>query len=201
MREVTEKVYTIDELSEKAREKAYYKWLEFNDYAWSSDNEKTLKEFANTFDITIANWEYDTCRHHVRFSVNNDFLEEMQGQRLATYIHNNFYDNIIKGKYYSTKGIYVDGKYNYVHRYSKIIIEKYNCSLTGYYIDNEILAPVFEFLEKPNKHTTFESLMEECLDRWGETCVSDFESCTSMEYFIEQSKDNKWEYYIDGRQY
>jgi hypothetical protein len=38
MKEITITAYEVTELSDKAKEKAYYKWLEGHDYPWSTMN-------------------------------------------------------------------------------------------------------------------------------------------------------------------
>jgi hypothetical protein len=118
------------------------------------------------------------------------------------YIWNNYSDYIFKGKYYSTKGYYDEKQqYHYKYRHSNIILEKENCPLTGYYIDNEILQPLWDFLDKPNKNTTFHDLMEECLNNWISACNKDYENYYSMENFLEESKANEYEYLESGKQF
>ena len=53
-------VYTIGELSEKARDKAHSEYLSCGDY---SDNISTIKSFCDLFDIDLKNWSVDTCSY------------------------------------------------------------------------------------------------------------------------------------------
>jgi hypothetical protein len=193
------KVYTVDELSESAKEKAYYKWHENHEYFWASDNEKTLKAFEEVFPVSVTSWEYDTCTYHVRFEFEDDLLlgyeseidmAELSGLRLAKYLYNNYEHTLFKGKFY-----FKNGK----SRHSKLLFEKNNCNLTGYYMDCEIMQPIYDFLKNPCEHTTFTDLMKECLDNWGAMCVKDFDCSLSMEAFIESSEANDYEFYEDGR--
>ena len=87
----------------------------------------------------------------------------------------------------------INGKYTYKHRYSKIIKDTC-CVLTGYYIDDDILEPIYDFLKKPSKHVTFADLMRDCLQFWVIACNKDYEACTSMEYFAELCEANGYEF-------
>lgn len=190
-------VYSIDELSENAREKAYYSWLRDFDYPWADDNRATLDKFENIFPIKVKNWEYG-YRKYINFEMTcDDEIAELSGIRLLKYIYNNYYDFLYKGRYYSIRHCDENGKYSFKYKYSKVIKDN-SCPLTGYYMDDEILEPIYKFLKNPSPSITFENLMYKCLDNWLYACDKDYEYCTSMEYFIEESRDNGWEYFEDG---
>ena len=53
-------VFTIGELSEKARDKAHSEYLSCGDY---SDNIDTIKSFCDLFDVTIFAWSVDSCSY------------------------------------------------------------------------------------------------------------------------------------------
>mgnify|MGYP003591033743 CR=1 FL=1 len=53
-------VYTIGELSEKARDKAHSDYLSCGDY---SDNIDTIKSFCDLFDIDLQNCSIDSCSY------------------------------------------------------------------------------------------------------------------------------------------
>ena len=200
MREVTMKVYSVEELSEKALCRAYDNWSINSDYPWGNENEKSTVEFEKVFPIQVYSWEYGGGYDYVRFNMTcEEEVEELEGFRLAKYIWNNYRLDIYKGKYYS-KGKYVDGKYSYVSRHSKIKLEK-DCPLTGYYLDYDILEPIWDFLDSPRPNVTFKDLMEECLDKWINACEGDCDSYYSKDNFIETAKDNEWEFYEDGSMY
>lgn len=198
MRDVTVTVYKVSELEDGALDSAYYNWLEGHDYHWSGDNEKTLRAFENIFPITVNNWEYDSCSHHVRFEFDDEEIEELEGFRLARYIWNNYYHMLYKGRYYSTAMTWIDGKCYYKHRYSKVIMDS-GAVLTGYFMDDEILKPVYDFLKKPKRGVTFADLMDDCLVAWGQACSNDYDHCTSQDYFVEESDNNGYEYDNQGR--
>ncbi len=197
MREVIMKVYSVEELSERALDRAYYDWYFDSVYPWSEENEKTLLEFERVFPVKVTDWRYGGGCKYVRFHMTcEDEMAELEGFRLAKYIWNNYRHSIYKGKYYS-KGKYVGGKYQYVSRHSKIILEK-DCPLTGYYLDYDILKPIWDFLDGPRPNITFKDLMKECLEKWVKACEDDYNNYYSLDNFIEIANVNGWEFYEDG---
>jgi len=200
MREVTMKVYSVEELSERALERAYYDWCSNSDYPWGEENKKTLLEFERIFPVKVTDWEYGGGYKYVKFHMTcENEVAELEGFRLAKYIWNNYKNYIYEGKYYS-KGKYVDGKYQYVSRRSKINLEK-SCPLTGYYLDYDILKPIWGFLDSPRPNITFRDLMEECLEKWVKACEDDYNDYYSIDNFIEIAKVNEWEFYEDGSRF
>lgn len=197
MREVTMKVYSVEELSEKALGKAYYDWCTNSDYPWGIENEETMREFERVFPVEVTEWEYGGGYKYVKFHMTcDDGVADLEGFRLAKYIWNNYRTDLYNGKYYS-RGGYVDENYQYVSRRSKIILEK-DYPLTGYYLDYDILKPIWDFLDNPKPNVTFKDLMEECLERWINACSNDYDSYYSIDNFIEIAKDNNYEFYEDG---
>lgn len=211
MREKTIKVYKVSELEGRALDRAYHDWLGSSDYPWSGDNEATLKAFEEIFPVDIKNWEYDTTSYHVQFDlICEEEVAELKGVRLMKYMANNYFEYVFKGKYYSLwskkdvnphykpNGHAPKGKLKSKH--SKELYE-FTCSLTGYYIDMDILQPIHDCIKGLYIDTgyTFEDIMQECLDNWGKACRDDFEGYTSMESFIEHSDMNDWEYDESGR--
>lgn len=208
--------YEITELSDKAQEKAFYKWLERHDYFSASENEASLKKFAESFPAKINNWSYGGQGSFISWSfTGDDDVEELHGQRLATYLWNNFRSDIYKGKYREsfrrTKRIFhpmVSQKectdrqtketYYWTVVCSRMFTETYNCPLTGYYIDNSLMRHIWEFMEKPDNRN-FYDLMNDCLNEWVSDCEKDYEYCTSMEYFIEECQANEWMFDEHGR--
>lgn len=195
MREMSINVYKASELEEKALEKAYYDWLDTGiAYSWTEDNKNTLDEFEKLFPVKIKKWEYDTTSGHVSFEfTESDDIEELTGQRLATYIWNNYRYGLFTPKIYWSNKL---GSFK--KRTSKIKLQT-DCVLTGYCIDDDILDPVYKFLKKPCEHTNFYDLMRDCFQSWVNACSNDFEACTSQEYFIEHSDENGYEYDEHGR--
>lgn len=202
MRSIQVNVYNINELSEKAKQKAYLSWCSTIDYPWSNENENTLYAFENIFPIKVTHWEYDEARGYIKFRfTDDDTIANLSGIRLMKYLYNNYFNHLYKGRYYSlwrkkenSTGHKCPPKL--ISRYSKIILDNC-CPLTGYCVDDAILEPIYEFLKRPYD-ITFEGLMKKCLDSWITACVEDYAYCYSMEYFIEEALVNDYEYFKDG---
>lgn len=187
----TYQVYPVVELTEQAQSNAHYKWLEDFDYGWSSDNRSTLELFEKLFSINVHNWQYDSCSYNYSFLTSlSGEVEELCGQRLATYIDNNYSYKLFSAKIYWSKGYCKKRK-------SRIFIDN-SCTLTGYYMDDTILQPIYNFLQKPNPSTTFLNLIDECLTEFFKGCRDDRKYQESQENFIETSTANDWEYLQDG---
>lgn len=210
MKTKTINVYTFDELSEEAKQKAIDNYRNSGmDYFWGNDNEKTLNEFAGIFPITINNWQYGGCRGDINFHMTcDDEIIELKGIRLLKYLYNNYEHWLFKGKYYQSfccekeKDIkhhprlkneqLSNGKY-FQSYYSKLQKDTC-CVLTGYCIDDDILNPIYEFLKKPTDNINFEDLMQDCLDSWIKACSDDYEYQQSDEAISEHLEANEYEY-------
>jgi hypothetical protein len=198
-RQVCKTIYQYDELSDKAKEIARKWWidLESQDYAWVKENTDTLKAFENLFPVQVNDWEYGN-QTYVNFQCTCDEeIERLSGWRLAKYLWNNYGKDLFKGKYYSTYGSRIDGKHHYKSRHSKIILD-HSCVLTGYYMDDKILDPVYKFLESPDDSVTFYDLMNDCLQSWVHACEQDYEYALSDENAEEFIRANEYEFNEDG---
>jgi len=107
MRTVTRtyEVFPIEELNTAAQEKAYHNWLENGDYAWASENRETLEAFCDIFNVDCRFWEYDAYSHNFHYSTRHSGnIESLKGQRLATYITNNYWATLYPPKQYWKNG-------------------------------------------------------------------------------------------------
>lgn len=199
MKEVIVKTYQFSELSDDAKQHAY-EWMlnaGWGQNAYYNENINSLKEFADIFPIKLNGREWT----NFEFYANGD-IESLSGQRLANYIWNNYRYSLYKGKYYSTKmkpcpvtkehpaGL------TYKYRHSKIMLE-HSCVLTGFHMDDEILDPIYNFLDKPD-NTTFIELMQECIDAWQKAVKEDDEYAGSFENMSEHAEINEYDFTEDG---
>lgn len=188
MKTKTINLYEFSELSEDAKQTAINECrLDFN--PWESENKESLKEFCNIFPCSIG-------RHGLVY--NGEI--ELTGVRLATHIWNNYREQIYKPKQYWI----CDGRPNTVglnskHRDSKIFIIEDGCPLTGFWMDNEILKPIFEFLKKPSANTDFSDLISECYQAYNSAWDRDFEFQTSDEQTIETIESNGYTFTEYGK--
>lgn len=216
MKEITIQTFEITELSEKAQEKAYYRWLEGHEYFWGDENRKSLEEFAKIFPAKIRNWSYGDRGAGVYWDfTESDEIEQLSGWRLATYLWNNYRSTIYKPKYLKSFSKDARMKYHpmikqefnkrrngeeywWITIQSNWRVDTYNCPLTGYYIDNSLLDEIWKFMDKPDNRT-FKELLDDCFDQWVKDCEEDYEYSTSMEFFIEECSSQDWSFDENGR--
>lgn len=206
MRQETITILKFDELSYEAKQTAIENYRN-KDYelAWADENRQSMEEFSKIFPIKVTDWCYGIGGEGVtfRFEVDHDEVEELSGWRLAAKLWTNYKDDLFKGKYYSSSfrphpvtkehpaGI------TYTKRYSKIFLEN-SCVLTGYCMDDNILGPIYDFLDKPTNQT-FRDLLEDCFHEWIKACNADIEWQNSDEYISGNLVlANEYEFTEDG---
>jgi hypothetical protein len=198
MKTISVSLYSIDELTSKQKSQAYDQWLQGFENHYAKEFEDSLDAFCRIFPVSTNDWSYGSYgSDYMRFTFRDqDYpIEDLSGLRLRTYIINNYWHELYQGKFYSTPGKYVDGKYIYKKRHSKVIFEN-DCVMTGYGSDNYLLEPVYEFLKNPSDNVTFYGLMKKCLNNWVKECAEAVEYASSMESFEEEAKENN--YYFDS---
>lgn len=203
MKTIELKIYSFDELSEEAKEVAIENYRNNNtEVFWASENRDTMEKFAELFPIKVTHWEYGGRGEGVDFHFTaDDTIEELSGTRLATYIWNNYRNEIYKPKqYWICQGHHNAVGMNAKHRNSKIFLDRFGCPLTGYCMDDDIIAPLFDFMDKPTNQN-FKELLEDCFDEWIKACNTDIEWQNSDEYITEELVNNGYEFEEDGTKY
>ncbi len=198
MRQITQHIYEFDELSDEAKEKARKIFKDDHYfYGYHLDNETSLRAFYRMFDVDIKSWGYCHGRPNVQFHLSDLWYEynilDMTGIRLLKYIINNFYDDIT-----DPKPILKDGIAKC--RFSKISRSR-SCVLTGFYLDNVLLQPIYDFLAKPDENTTIYDLVKAGLDAWALACHEDVERCYSNENIRAHININTYEFFENGEMY
>ena len=101
MRTITKNLYSFSELSEQAKQTAIENFRnndsEFLSEFLYQEAHESVKAFHNIFSTKedLHSW-LDVRTGHI-----DDVILELSGQRLATYIWNNYGHKLFKGKYYS----------------------------------------------------------------------------------------------------
>lgn len=148
----------------------------------------------------------------VRYSHIDDTILELSGARLYKYIINNYGHELFKPAYIKTidRPVYwrqfickvrkdKDGK-EYTQIYSKNK-KTDSCTLTGVCYDDDILSPVYNFLKRPAKNTTFEDLIKE-IEHQISKCYESLEDwLNSDEYISEHLEINNYDFTEDGEMY
>lgn len=226
MKTITLQLYNFDELSEEVQkeiiERERWNIMEQCMDAYSSDYRASLEAFEELTNTKANNWQVDYCGYHVNISCVNEpiyenpiycdkdiYAESLCGKLLFRYINNNIIPQLTKGKYYSTSGKYVDGRYTCRHRRSRVILEyDGNCPLTGMCYDYYLLKPLIDYYDSWDKYpSTFslEDLIEQCYDHFFNCWHEEYRYWADDEDAIrEELHNNQYEdrlYYKDGKVY
>lgn len=199
MKEITVKLYQLEELNEDVQKKVIENWRN-DDYFDATDEERTLEVFKNITGIRVR-YEYDSYNGWINFTSDiDDDIIELSGIRLMKYVVNNFFDDIHKGKYFSTSRI-ENNKYVVKSRHSRIIFSR-DCPLTGVCFDIDILEPMYDVLDGKhvdNVNFTFNDMIEECLENWLKSAIAQYEYWLSEECIREEIEANGYYFTENGK--
>ena len=216
MRTETFTVYTVDELAPEALEKAHQNYTASGfEYAWLSEYHDSLKAFCDLFPVKLKDNSWSTWGYSytdLEF-MESDEIAELTGWRLATYIWTN-YRAIWRGRWFGSFSrpaedppIYhrklkrsthsVAGRERY-YEYHGLQLETQSCPFTGFCGDEDLLAPIWEFLRHPRNDVSFAQLMESCADSLTKSVTADMEAQESLEYFIDHAQANEYGFTADG---
>lgn len=205
MKTITTNIYLFHELSEKAQRKAWEK----SSFDFSDDHgdeyRATLEAFEKIFDIKVFRYDVGGMVFKPSFDyvTAGDATGAPSGDpiRLARFIWNNYADYITKGKYYSTRGQYINGKYTYKSRHSKVLTSFYDCPLTGVCMDYDILQPVIDCLHYKRFFNSYDELIYACLSEFFRAWDAEIEFNCSFEYFADAAGANDWYFTENGEFY
>lgn len=186
------KLFTIDELSPEAFEKAYQYWLDTVSYPWGDENRESLDKFCEEFNVKVKNYQYGWGNSYIKWELTcPPEIKYLSGIRLYKYLMNHHYDYIfVKPRKFISK--------NGCVRQSQVLFVEISCPFTGYYMDDVLLSPIYEFLQKPDKRTRYIDLIARALDKWVLECDADVEYFYSKEHFKEYVSDDNWLFFEDG---
>lgn len=160
MKTVAVKTFSLDELSDEAKERALEDWNRDDPYRWDREFRDTLKAFENEFGIEIVRWRYSP--HGYDFTLRTDDVDsdilELKGNRARAWFWNNhgavlleprktwWYRDRGTGKW--RKGLLCgSGEPNPVRK-SKVFFDRVydgTCPWTGYCLDCSALDPIAYF--------------------------------------------------------
>ena len=201
------KVYSFDELSETAQQQAIENArrtdnIQQCDFIYDEAHQ-TVKAFNDLFNVTEGRREWTDFSTG---QIDGDILN-LSGTRLATYLWNNYRNDLYKGKYYPVKSDtplrHKRVKSKTLHNgrtfnayYSAIQFEN-SCVLTGMCYDMDILDPIYKFIDKPDGRT-FEDLISECFSSLKYSLESEQDYHYSDEGVQEYLTANNYQFLKDG---
>jgi len=92
MRIININLYTFDELSGNAKEKALQELYFAAEYAWHDENRDTLKAIEKAFKLERFDWGYDVCGSWFCFEVPHD-LKQGMGKKAVNRLFDIYLDN------------------------------------------------------------------------------------------------------------
>ena len=170
-----------------------------------------MKDFADTFSLTIRDYSIGTCSYsYIRFDVDNGDIEELTGIRLYKYLYNKLTKEYCcpDSKYWKNKNgshITFINSYNPKlyekngkQRFSKVLLEKEDVftdwPLTGCWTDDFYHQAIVKFLKHPDTKTTYKELMDDAFGYFIKNCIKDEEYSYSEEYFKEYDAQESYFY-------
>lgn len=201
---ITKNIYKFSELSSEAKHNAIQKYRDSNpDLSWQDENMDSLKKFAEIFPIKLTKAFYGDRGEGVSYYFDCNYVENLCGQRLATFIWNNYSNEIYSQKYYkswsSNKKIIhkkvkskIQPSGNYWNVYKGLFIIEGDCILTGYYMDDVLLKEIYDFVRSPDNRN-FNDLLNHCFDNWISAGNADIEKQNSDEYIVDILIDEKFD--------
>lgn len=184
-------IYLYSELSDQAKEKVREWWLDIEDFSWiTKEARETLDKFCEIFPVEWERMDWENPYYSYWRIRTPEYAEELTGQRLATYIYNNYGQYIFKPKTYYRNG---------EKRYSRIQITD-DCVLTGVCYDMDILMPIYDFLDKPT-NIDFRTLLNDCIYSLCRSVIGEIEYHKSEEGIADIMEANEYEFTVDGNRY
>lgn len=205
MRTITTNLYTFNELSDEAKEKAIenYRYSDF-DFAWQRETIDTINAIAEGMNCKAKWYSYDGITYDVSFySRETEDIENLSGKRAWAYIWNNYlYPNREYKTYWKDKVIHCDGRKNW-KRKSKISFGFDNCPFTGYCADCCFIEAWREWqkLFRNNSALTVGDFIDLVANNLSKEWTSDNEYQNSDEGIAEILSINEYEFTEDGNRY
>jgi hypothetical protein len=191
METIEVKLYSFDELSDDAKQKAIEEYREGNyDFSWGDEWLESVKKGLDHFDVKLKDYSIDWnningCHTRLEFSQDDNYgdgIENLSYVRLWKYIN--------------AKYLKIWSKYG--KKYVNILDG--DCPFTGYCGDCDFLNPIREFIKKP-KDITFRELIEDCVYEALKGGCNDYEYQNSDEAIIESIEANDYNFTEAGKIY
>jgi hypothetical protein len=195
MRTQTINIYSFDELSEEAKEKALNDYREGMTEIFGIDETvESLKGlFKNCNGITLKNWSLGDCQSWLNVTFENDEIGDFTGKRAMSWIENNLLVNIrIPENSFAMNGTRRKlAQYGQYYRAGMIKC----CPFTGYCADDDFLQDLIsEVKQGTDLKTAFEGLAVTC----QKLIQNEQEYQQSEEYIKEHFEMNNCEFDEDG---
>ena len=190
------KIYTFEELSKDAQEKAIEDYRTRRDcFIFSYELGQSLIAIINAINCNYKLYSYDGIEYRITLTSKEDEeVLNLKGVRAYKFIYNNYIKPYRKGKYlthYKNKAIY-----------SKVIFN-YDSVFTGVGFDVVLFDCFKEFTEliKNGKNLTIQDFINLVAEKYGEVWTNSNEYELSNEFIIDTFINNDYEFLEDGSKY
>ena len=172
MRTIEVKVFTFDELSDKAKQNAIETWSGGQEYFWGDEAIESLKQFVDHFNGNLSNWNIDFLDPY-RNEYKLDLPKGMEDEEILNLILSlgSYNKDTLKG----------DGE----------------CKLSGYCMDESLGDGIRESWFNDGERDLRELVMAG-INQWEIDVRKDCEYQCSEEYFAECCEANEYEFTEDG---
>ena len=204
MKTIEIKLFHFEELTEEVQQKIIEGEQSHryeHNHPWEHESRATLDAFCELFPVK---WEsYDEWNIHWSYTGEENH-EELKGTRLMSHLWNEYQHALYKGKYYSSsmRKVPVDTEHpaglEYTHRRSRAMKTNNCCVLTGYCMDDDILAPIYEVLDGKNLQSTFKDVLGDCMESFRKSWQEEQEHWSSEECIREELQDDNSYYEQDS---
>lgn len=196
-------IYSFDELSEEAKEKALNEYRKgITEIFWMYEIVESLKGlFEKCHGVTLKDWSLGDCQSWLRVSFDHDEIGDFTGKRAMSWIENNLLVNIryqygishIKERVWKHECIksinQIDG--SFINNAGTIK----SCPFTGYCADDDFLQDLIsEVKQGTDLKTAFEGLAVTC----QKLIQNEMEYQQSEEYIKEHFEMNNCEFDEEG---
>jgi len=187
MKTKTINIYSFDELSEEAKEKAIEDYRERNtEIFWMDETVESLKglfEYCNN--IYLKDYSLGEYQSYIRVDFTNEEIEEFTGKRAMAWLENNLLSNI-RISYYGKrrKELRQYGKYYYAGMIKP-------CPFTGYCVDDDLLD---DLIKEVKEGSDLKTAFEELASTIQRIIQNEVEYQNSEEYIAEYFKINEYEF-------
>jgi len=179
----TIEVYSVTELSDKARQFAFNGWLNGDTNFLPSDEIiESIERGLEFFGFSLEDYSIDFSNaNRSSFIISEPEVSELFGVRLWKYINNHYLTYI--SKYDKETKNTLDG----------------DCPFTGVCYDECFLDPIRKFMKEPD-NSSFSDLMESAVHSVLVCAEEEYDYMQSKEYFIEEAEVNEYTFLENGKQ-
>jgi len=223
MKNITLQVFSFDDLSENAKQKAYEEWRSAtNDisYDWTRENREILDFISEEAGINVRDWQYDTCNYH--YSLDDIELErithpegvheykanmdELTGIRAAKIALNLYYqlteERVVYGFGMGDKKNKVKTFLRYSHSLAKNRLSAFKSveqCFTGYCLSETFSQALWDSVANNghNDNYSFKDHLKAAFDKLFHAFSEDMAYSESYDYFTDSECYN-YDYLADG---